>query len=94
MSTVKEVKRRLGWCGKEHVAVAIWCETDVLNRAEELDIPCTQAEAQEIIDDIGENQDCSFGISWDTLEDALYHMQHLRDTAAAQAAAEARLEDR
>jgi len=66
--TVAEATRRLNWNGEQHVAVAIWCEDDVLFRAKERGIKCSRAQAQEIIDSVDHKQDCSMGITWETLD--------------------------
>jgi len=68
VSTVAEAIKRLKWNGEQHVAVAIWSEDDVLERAKELGIECSRARAREIIDRIDHKQDCSLGISWDTID--------------------------
>ena len=68
MPTVEEAIRRLRWNGKQHVAVAIWCEDDVLGRAKELGLKCSRARASEIIDEIDRKQDCSLGITWVTID--------------------------
>lgn len=73
MSTVKEVIERLSRNHKpdEHIAAAIWCEGDVLGRAEELKIKITRGRAQEILDLIDRGHDASMGISWDTIDNYL-----------------------
>ena len=68
MPTVAEVIKRLVGCGNEHVAVAIWCETDVREYAKELGVELTLKQIRDILDDIDMEQDCSEGITWDTLE--------------------------
>jgi len=68
MTTVEEAIKRLKWNGSQHVAVAIWCEDDVLGRAKELGIKCSRARAREIIDEMDRKQDCSLGINWDTID--------------------------
>ncbi|MBI2836121.1 MAG: DUF1380 family protein [Chloroflexi bacterium] len=69
MPTVQEIIERLQrqYNPDEHVAVHIWCEEDVLGKAEELGYLCTKEEAQEILDDIHQHIDCELGITWDTL---------------------------
>lgn len=75
MPTVTEViKCRLRGIGG-HVAVAIWEEADVLERAGELGLECSQKQAREIIDEIDRTQDCSFGITWDTIDYWLYELK-------------------
>lgn len=54
--------------GSKHVAAAIWSETDVLERAWEREIECSQVEARAIIDNMDYNQDYSMGISWGTID--------------------------
>lgn len=68
MATVKEVIERLKWNGEQHIAVAIWSEDDILGRASERDIKISREEAREIIDLIDNKQDCSIGITWDTID--------------------------
>ena len=68
MPTVKEAIRRLKWASPQHVAVAIWSEDDVLERAKERHTKCSRARAREIIDRIDHKQDCSLGITWDTID--------------------------
>lgn len=76
MTTVAEAIKRLKWNGDQHVAVAIWCEDDVLERAEELNIECTQEQARAIIDIIDHKQDCSLGISWNTID---YYLDEVKN---------------
>lgn len=75
MATVEEAVKRLNWNGKQHVAVAIWCEDDVLGRAKELGIKCSRAQAREIIDSIDHKQDCSLGITWVTIDCYLHDLK-------------------
>lgn len=67
MATVAEAKKRLGWNSKEHVAVAIWCEDDVIGLARQEGVQLGRKQAAEILETIDNNQDCEFGITWDTL---------------------------
>lgn len=67
MPTVAEaIKRFEGVKGR--VAVAIWQEEDVLERAKALRVKMTREEASEILDEIDRKQDCELGISWITLD--------------------------
>lgn len=68
MPTIEEAEKRLRWNGHQHVAVAIWCEDDVLGRAKELGINCSRARAREIIDEMDRKQDCELGITWTTID--------------------------
>jgi hypothetical protein len=67
MPTTKEAIERFNWLKNQHVAVAIWCEDDVLELAEEEGIKCSRKRAREIIDEIDRKQDATMGISWDTI---------------------------
>ena len=67
MPAVSEVIERFGWLKNQHVAVAIWCEDDVLELAREEGIKCSRKRAGEIIDGIDHEQDCELGISWTTI---------------------------
>ncbi len=70
MPTVKDIIDRLHrqWNPDEHIAVAIWSEVDVLERAEEKNMAITREGAREIIRLIDDKQDCSIGITWDTID--------------------------
>lgn len=67
-STIEHLQ---GYKPDEHIAVAIWCEADVLGRAKELGKKITRKQAQEILDDIEQHHDAELGISWDTLDCAI-----------------------
>jgi hypothetical protein len=56
MPAVSEVIERFGWLKNQHVAVAIWCEDDVLELAMEEGIKCSRKRAREIIDEIDHKQ--------------------------------------
>lgn len=75
MPTVEEAIKRLHYSDGQHVAVAIWCEDDVLGRAKELGIQCSREQAREIIDSMDNKQDCSLGITWDTIDYYLYEIK-------------------
>lgn len=68
MPTVEDAMERLKQNGSQCVAVAIWCEDDVLGRAKERGILCTSEQAQEILEEMDRNQDCELGITWTTID--------------------------
>ena len=68
MPTIEEVIKRLHYSDGQHVAVAIWCEDDVRGRARERHVKCSRAQAREILDKVDHKQDCTLGITWDTLD--------------------------
>jgi len=78
MPTTKEVIERFNWLKNQHVAVAIWCEDDVLELAEEEGIKCSRKRARAIIDEIDHKQDADIGISWDTIRDYLHGYIHIK----------------
>jgi len=76
MPTVTEAKNRFqGMSPNEYVAIAIWCEDDVLERAKEKGIKCSQDQARDIIDKMDNKQDCSIGITWDTIDCYLWDLK-------------------
>lgn len=75
MPTVKEVIRRSLKGVRGHIAVAIWQEEDVIERAAELGVQMSHKAAAHIIDEVDHHQDCSLGITWDTLE---YHIEEFK----------------
>ena len=75
MSTTHEVIERLRCFENQHIAVAIWCEDDVLELAMEEGIKCTRKRAREIIDDVDRKHDASTGITWDTI--SVYLDEHI-----------------
>ena len=68
MPTVAEVRKRLDRCGDEHVAVAIWSEEDVFGRARERGMTITREQAQAVLNNMDNKQDCAMGISWATMD--------------------------
>lgn len=76
MPTVTEAKKRFqGMSSNEHVAIAIWCEDDVLGRAKEKGIKCSREQARDILDKMDNKQDCSIGITWDTIDCYLWDLK-------------------
>jgi hypothetical protein len=74
MPTVASVIEHLkGYKPEEHIAVAIWCEEDVIGFAlNEMDGKViTQEQAQSILDQIDANHDCELGITWDTIRSGI-----------------------
>lgn len=68
MPTTKEAALRVKSMGKQHIALALWCEDDVLERAKERGIKLTREQARQVIDMVDSKQDCSIGINWDVLD--------------------------
>ena len=76
MSTAREAIGLLNGLKNQHVAVAIWCEDDVLELAREKGMKCSRKRAREIIDEVDRKQDCELGITWDTISDYLHGYIH------------------
>ena len=54
--------------GDEHVAMALWCEEDVFERARERKMKITREQARYVVKMLDYKQDASLGISWDTID--------------------------
>jgi hypothetical protein len=67
MSTTREAIELLRGFENQRIAVAIWCEDDVLELAREKGIKCSRKRAREIIDEVDRKQDATMGITWDTI---------------------------
>ena len=81
MPTAAQVKRRFTGLDRQHIAVAVWCAQDVIDRGKERHIHIGLKQANAIIDEIDHHQDCSLGITWDTLDcyiDELFQDGHQR----------------
>jgi hypothetical protein len=51
-----------------------WSLPDIISKAEEMGVECSEDEAREIAYEIEQNGDCEYGITWDTI--AYYIGQH------------------
>lgn len=79
MPTVEEVIRnRFPSDKKAVVAVAIWCAEDVLQKAKEMNIECSQQQAEDVLEHIDDHQDCELGITWMTLECELEELRSIQ----------------
>ena len=73
MPTVKEIKEHLSTYPDDAIiAVAIWQAEDVIQKAEDMGKTVSQEDADDIIDSIHYNHDCTIGITWDTIDYYLY----------------------
>lgn len=69
LPTVKDIIRNFKTLDQEEcIAVAVWSEIDVMNRAKERNIEITKEEARQIIEVIHRRQDSTLGITWDTID--------------------------
>jgi len=51
-----------------------WSLPDIISKAEDMGVECSEDEAREIAYTIEQNGDCEYGITWDTI--AYYVEQH------------------
>ena len=81
MPTVASLMERLSKQYKpdEYIAVAIWCEEDVLGCAKERGMKITREQAQSILDQMESNHDAEIGITWDTIYSALDELPYEED---------------
>ena len=70
MPTVAEARKRLDWCGGDDaiVCISIWSVEDVIQRAKERDMTITKEQAEGVLNNMDNKQDCSMGVSWDTMD--------------------------
>lgn len=70
MAQVRDVIKKLtdNYQLDDHIAIAIWCEGDIIGRAQERGKVVTRQQAQQILDTIERKQDCELGISWLTID--------------------------
>jgi len=52
---------------EESICIHYWQIGDVTGKAEEMGVDITNGEAQQILDEIEDNIDCDFGVSWTIL---------------------------
>lgn len=57
--------------GELHI---IWDVEDVLSRADDLGISCSEEQALNILTKIGDAHDCNFGVTWDNID---FHLEML-----------------
>ena len=55
----------------EHLAVHIWSSDDIREAAQEMEGEISQEDINNILDNLDNNIDSEFGISWDTLRGAI-----------------------
>lgn len=48
-----------------------WSTEDVMDKASEMQVEITELEANEILSKIERQHDCSIGVTWDTIENAI-----------------------
>lgn len=71
MPSVSDLQKRLTYLSGHRVAASIWSTPDVLCTSKARQHNLTKKEADEIIDEIDHEQDCSVGINWDVIESAI-----------------------
>ena len=61
-------KMRTGAKDRPDYALAVWHINDVIDRSCQQGISISEVEAREVIGLVERKQDCSLGISWDTID--------------------------
>lgn len=59
----------------EEIALACWCVDDVYWKAREMGRCITLEQANEVLMNIEDNQDCNYGISWYSLENEIDNLR-------------------
>jgi len=82
MSTVAETIDHLQKNFKpgDHVAVVIWGEEDVRERARQLHIRVNKAKVNHILDEVERRHDAMLGITWDTFD---YYIEQSKNQPGA-----------
>ena len=78
---LRDAVKRLLWSGDEHVALAVWCEADVIGKAQERGMEITREQAQEILEKMDRQQDSELGITWTTIDVLLDELEDLTHAA-------------
>lgn len=62
-----------GWCDSDSLDEVhiIWCTEDVLAQAKEMNVKLTKKEARRILHDLKRHHDAQYGISWDSISNAI-----------------------
>jgi hypothetical protein len=68
---------------KEYVCVIIWSVDDVMEQARQLNIKCSKAEAEGILEEMENRHDTTIGINWDTINSCLADLNEERSEAKA-----------
>jgi len=77
MTTIKELKEHIARNYKDgdHVAYAIWSLDDVIERAKENEVKISKKQAEELLDTINDSQDCTQGITWNSIDNELDELE-------------------
>lgn len=49
----------------------IWSANDIVDRANEIDYPVTDEDAECILDQLKHNHDCTIGVNWDVIDELI-----------------------
>lgn len=63
---------------KEGYIMHFWHINDIEQVAEEENIELTEDEIENIRQDLGENTDCNYGITWDSIRSRVLDIMHSR----------------
>ena len=55
----------------ENLLLLEWCPDDIIHRAKENNMEITEKQANDIIRKMGDNHDCEYGVTWNTIDNYL-----------------------
>lgn len=62
-----------------HIAYMIWQAEDVEQAARELGISLSREQINDILDDIHDSADAEYGITWNTIKDAVSYAAEVKE---------------
>jgi uncharacterized protein YneF (UPF0154 family) len=71
--TVKELIKHLQKHHNEdqRIAAVIWTDKDVISVATDMGVELSEEKIDEVLESLRNNHNAEFGITWDTIEDAI-----------------------
>ena len=73
------IQKALEQYWSDKVAI-IWSIDDVFSKADEMEIKLTDEEAEDILNELLDDHDCSRGITWDNIEETIRFRQYSKET--------------
>ena len=62
-----------GWVDDKHISI-LWNIDDVKTQAKNMKIKLNKQQCWDVLDQVLDNHDANYGISWDTLKDSIEHL--------------------
>jgi hypothetical protein len=71
---MKQLKKPTwGWVDDNHISI-LWNVDDVKTQAKIMKIKLNKQQCKDVLDQVLDNHDANYGISWDTLKDSIIHL--------------------